>query len=458
MSGLLQRSPVAVAAGAGLAVGLAYTLSPMTVLCLPVLVVLTWWAGRGLTNGERRWFISLVVAAVTLRLAAIAVLFLTADAGQPFATLFGDEQFFKNRSVWLRNIGLGLNVSRADMIYAYEDVGQSSYLYLLAYLQALVGHMPYGIHVLNATVYLAGVLLVYRYVRPAFGAVAALAGMTLLLFIPSLFVWSISALKEPMYTLVAVGELLCCVWLVRGRTWWHRVAAVVGLVAAVVALDSLRRGGLLVGLAGAFGGLTLGLAGSRPRFAWAALAAAPVLVIALLLVPVLQAPVLGMVRSSAVYHGGHIGSPGFSYKILDGRYYHDGRLLWSLSPRESGQFVVRSLVSYVTEPVPWRAESAGLRTYLPEQMLWFVLLALVPFGLVAGFRRDPLLTGLLASHAAALIVMVALTSGNIGTLIRHRGLALPYLVWLSGLGFYQIVSYLRPAPPQGGEVHPYGNH
>jgi len=76
-----------------------------------------------------------------------------------------------------------------------------------------------------------------------------------------------------------------------------------------------------------------------------------------------------------------------------------------------------------------------------------VLLAFVPFGLVLGFRRDPLLTGLLASHAGALMMMVALTSGNIGTLVRHRGLALPYLAWLSGLGFYHVVSHLTAAPP-----------
>ncbi len=442
MSTALQQHPVAVAAAAGVALGAVYSLSPMTVLCVPLLLVLAVWAGRGQSESERRWFVSLIAGAVLSRLAVIAVLFLTADPGQPFATLFGDEQFFKNRSLWMRNIGLGVGVSRADIIYAYDEVGKSSYLYLLAYLQALLGDMPYGVHVMNATVYVAGVLLVYRYVRPVYGAVAALAGLAVLSFVPSLFVWSISALKEPVYTLVAVGELLCCLWLVRGRTWQHRVAAAAALVVAIFALESLRRGGMLVGIAGAVGGVTLGMIPGRPRLAWAALAVVPVLTVAMLMVPSLQGHLLGSVRSVAVYHGGHIGSSGYSYKILDPRYYHDGRLLWAMPGREAGQYVVRSVVSYVTEPVPWRAESAGLRAYLPEQMLWYVLLAFVPFGLVAGFRLDPLLTGLLASHAGALIMMVALTSGNIGTLIRHRGLALPYLAWLAGLGFCRVVNYL----------------
>ena len=214
---------------------------------------------------------------------------------------------------------------------------------------------------------------------------------------------------------------------------------------------------MIVGLVGSIGGLALALVVSRPRLAWASLAAAPVAVGVFLVTPSIQDRVAQVVRSSASYHAGHIISEGYSYKIIDPRYYHDRRLLGEMQGREAGQFVVRAVVSYVTEPVPWRSESLGLRAYLPEQMLWYVLLAFVPFGFVAGLRRDPLLTSLLASHAGALMIMVALTSGNIGTLIRHRGLALPYLAWLSGLGLCYVVSYLTPASPATEGVHPHGN-
>ena len=39
---------------------------------------------------------------------------------------------------------------------------------------------------------------------------------------------------------------------------------------------------------------------------------------------------------------------------------------------------------------------------------------------------------------------MALTSGNVGTLVRHRGLALPYIVWLSAVG---IISSSQPRGP-----------
>ena len=76
--------------------------------------------------------------------------------------------------------------------------------------------------------------------------------------------------------------------------------------------------------------------------------------------------------------------------------------------------------------------------YLPEQIVWYLLAILVPVGTFFGFRRDATVTGLLAGHALVIAAAVAFTDGNVGTLVRHRGLALPYLVWLSGVGACEL--------------------
>lgn len=439
----MTRRDIAIyATGAGIVAGLSYTLSPLFTISLPLLLIAAVWAGRDLSDRQRRWFTAIVSAGILTRLIAIALLFLTARFDQPFATLFGDEELLKFRSVWIRNIGLGLPISRADMIYAYEDVGRSSYLFGLAYLQALVGTVPYGVHVMNATFYVCGVLIMFRAARVAFGAVAALAGLTLLLTFPTLFAWSISALKEPAYTFLAILQLLCTVAIVRSDTWRRRALAVGGVVVLTLALETVRRGGMQAGAAGSIAGLALGLtyslAVARPRWGFAFIFAAPVLAAALIATPFVNERLLSIARTTAVYHGGHSVSPGYSYKILDPRYYHDGRLLFRMEPAEASAFVVNSLIAYVTEPVAWRIESRTMLLYLPEQMLWLMILALVPFGAVAGMRRDPIVTSLIVCHGLALVIMVALPSGNIGTMIRHRGLALTYFAWLAGLGLYEL--------------------
>lgn len=434
-----ERRRLALAIVAGVGLGAAYTLSPLTVLCAGLLLAAACWAGEGLSPRERRWFAGLLVIAVALRLCLIAGIVLFADRTLPYGTLFGDEQLFKSRTLWMRNIGMGLPISPADFIYAFEDVGESSYLYFLALVQALVGEAPYGIHVLNTAFYVTGVLIVYRWVRPAYGKLPALAGLGLLLFFPSLLIWSASALKEPSYTLMAVGELACVIAVARATRWRRRLLGALGVVAGVVALESLRRGGGVSAGIGAAGALLGAAAATRPRVLAGAIVALPVAAAVMLATPAIYDRALGLARSSATYHAGHVQSSGYSYKILDGRYYRDRRLIAQMPPREAAAFVVRSAVSYVTEPVPWRSESPAMRAYLPEQVVWFVVLALAPVGLWAGLRRDAVLTSALAAHAVSVMMIVALTSGNIGTLIRHRGLALSYLAWLAGLGAYEAV-------------------
>jgi hypothetical protein len=44
----------------------------------------------------------------------------------------------------------------------------------------------------------------------------------------------------------------------------------------------------------------------------------------------------------------------------------------------------------------------------------------------------------------AAIAIIALSSGNIGTLIRHRSLALLYLIWLSAVGAHECMRLVIP--------------
>ncbi len=430
----------AVAAGAALGVG--YTLSPITVVALPLLAMVVWWASRGVSGRELHWFVAVLALAILFRLAVIAGLFLFADPSQPYATLFGDELFFKNRSLWMQNVALGVPISSADLIYAFEDVGESSYLYLLDYVQALVGAAPYGIHVMNAACYVAGVVIAYRLVRPSYGGVAALAGLVLLLFWPSLTIWSVSALKEPTYTLVAVLEFWCALWLVRAPGWGGRLAAAASVAASALLLESIRRGGGVVAVLGAGLGLVLALIGNRPKVVLATCLAAVLTAGAALTVPAIQERALTLARQSAFYHAGHVGTPGYSYQLIEPGYYIDSRRIFSMPPREAAIFVGNAVFHYVVEPLPWKAESSLLRVYLPEQMLWLLMLAFVPLGVIAGMRSDARLTSLLVAHAGAAILVVALNSGNLGTLIRHRGLALPYLAWLAGLGAFELLRFV----------------
>lgn len=440
---------------AGVGLGIAYTLSPLTVLMVAMLGLLAYWASRGLSSREQRWLGVMLMAAVTVRLAAIAGLFLSADASEPFATFFGDEEMFKFRSIWLRNIGLAVPISAADYIYAVEETGKSYYLFVLAFVQALVGDAPYGIHVFNMTLYLAAALLLYRVVRRSYGPLPAFVGIVILLWLPSLFIWSISALKEPLYALLAASELVCAVHIVRSRTWPLRVLAALAVVGLAFALESLRKGGLLVACVGTVAGLAAALVLSRPKLLLVSLLAAPAAIAVVFLLPPIHDRVLAILRDSAIYHVGHVYTPGYSYRTLETIYYIDPRDITRMPLGHAVAYAFRSLAAYVVQPLPWAIETRAVLAYLPEHVMWLSLATLVPIGVASGLRRDALLTCLLLTHASVLVMMVALTSGNVGTLIRHRGLALPYLVWLSAVGMCEVLNWFaaRAAAPRLSYAH-----
>jgi hypothetical protein len=424
-----------------------YTLSPLTILMLPLLLWLATRVWRDASNPERRMLGAILLVAVVLRLVAISGLFLFAPENQPFATFFGDEEMFKFRSVWLRNIGLGVPISAADVIYAVEETGKSQYLYVLALLQALVGDAPYGIHVFNMTAYLAGVILLYRLARASYGRLPAIGGLVVLLFLPSLFIWSVSALKEPLYTLLAALELICVAAVVRTPRWSVKLVSILAIVAIAFQLEGLRKGGLLVAGAGSVLGIAAAFIVTRTRLLLAATVAATAVVVALVVGTGIEERVLSVLRTAAEYHTGHVYTPGYSYLTLDNWYYTDTRDIQRMPMADALAYAARSLAGFVFEPLPWAIESRALIAYLPEYAFWLSMIVLVPAGFVVGLRRDALITCLLTTHGLILVMMIALTSGNVGTLIRHRGLALPYIVWIAALAACELIRRVTATRP-----------
>ena len=441
---------------AGIAVGFAYTMSPLTVIAIGLLFPLWKSGAANLSDTERRWFTAIFVVAIVMRFAIIGGLFLSADSTIPYANFFGDEEFFKRRTTWLLNLGMGTPISPADYFYAFDETGQTSYLFVLTSVQALVGLAPYGVHVMNALLYVAASVILFRLVRPSLGSLAALGGLVILLFLPSLFIWSISALKEPLYFFVVALNLLAAAAVLRSEWWGQRALAVLAVIVGGYLLQSIREGGLAIAGAGLVGGAVLSFLVRRPRLLLAAAISVPLVTAIALTLPAVQARAWPVVHEAANKHWGHVHTRGWTYKILDDRLYEDRSLIPTMTPEEAGRFVVRAVYSYVTVPLPWQIESRGALAFLPEQIVWYLLIAMVPLGALSGLRRDPALVSLLIAHGAAVCLLVALSGGNVGTLIRHRGLAMPYFAWLAALGAVTVGNWILsrasdtpalPAPP-----------
>jgi hypothetical protein len=442
---------------AGVVLGVAYTLSPLSIWFVVAFALLCWTAATPLPADERRLVITLLVVAALLRVAVVAGLFLVTDHGStPFGSLFGDEEYFKRRSLWLRSMALDVNISNADRVYATTEYSDTSYLYWLAIVQIVVGAAPYGVHLVSILLHLAGAVMLHGLVRRTFGAAPALVVLVLVLFLPTLFFWSVSALRESVHFLFTTTALRGAVEAAARQPVARRVGWALAAAVAVAGLRDLRAGSMMIVLASLVGGLAIAAIARRPRVLVAATVAAMVCIAVAGSLGLVQERLFTTVRANALNHQGHVFTPGVHYKLLEPKFYRERRedIMDDMTVAEATRYVARAIGAAVLMPLPTQAQTPLTRAYLPEHVVWLALAVLLPFGVWFGWRYHPAATAVLATYVMLMGLGIALRSGNVGTLIRHRSLIIPYVVCFGAVAVCHLLTRWQRRGQSGrGALH-----
>jgi hypothetical protein len=103
------------------------------------------------------------------------------------------------------------------------------------------------------------------------------------------------------------------------------------------------------------------------------------------------------------------------------------------SARELVAWLPIGLWHVLAAPFPWAAESITERATIPEMFAWYAALALAAIAIVLHWRRWRDYAHLLG-YIGAIAIVLALTQGNLGTLIRHRAMLIPVVLVFSGTG------------------------
>ncbi len=435
---------------AGLCLAASYTVTPLTfcvlsaaAATLPILI-------SELPVDERRRVTAILALALAARLIVVGAIFLRQvpyHHDQFVGATTGDEAYAMSRALRTRDILRHTQTTdRYDYFVAFDEYGRNSYVTALTAAQLVFGPAPYAIRLLNALLFTIGALLLFRVARDAFAPLPALVGLTMILFWPTLFFWSISLLKESLYFFLGATVLSGLVAGVRGTGWGRRIlACTLAGIAAFLGRD-LRPAALALTASGvALGFVAYFLSASIRRLTVAAVAAVVFGAVALAQ-PRVEAGVLERLDAAAKTHAGHVFTVGHDYKLLDDGFYLNpvtpAASSLALSRDQAARYLVRAAVSFFVVPAPWQLDSTRELAYLPEQLAWYVLVLLLPAGIIAGWRRDRLTTSLLIGIVLPTAAALSLTNGNVGTLLRLRGLVIPYLIWLSAAGFCAVVGTL----------------
>lgn len=416
----------AVAAVLAIGCGLAFALSPLGTVALTLLVWMCHRTALTLDTADRTWFWWIAGAGIGLRVAVVAALFVSAlYSGRHVLTLAPDAEYLIDRTAILRNLWAGVPLGPHQFREVFNPYGASSYLVTLAVLQRIFGPSPNALALVSAICHMAASLLVFQELRRRYGLPAARMALGLLMFWPTLFVWSVSVLKESAQFLLIAVTLVGASRTVATRGA-PRFAWALAAGCALALLGTLRAGSLSIAL----GGLSLAAAGSL-------LLRRRTLLIAVLAVAAIagwraQDRVVEQVRLAASRHYGHVMSAGVSYRLLPQRFYSGGDpAIAKMNAADSARYLAAATVMFSAVPLPWQMASASSAALLPQQLAWYVVLVAALLGLGAGLRRARWLTLLLAGYVVAGVIIIAPNSGNIGTLVRHRDMIVPFVIALA---------------------------
>jgi hypothetical protein len=225
-----------------------------------------------------------------------------------------------------------------------------------------------------------------------------------------------------------------------------KVIAVVVMAISLWILDDLRRGALILGVSGLALAAVSRVTFATPRRAIGGIVAALLAVVILWMQPPVRERLLRATENVAKMHAGHVFTVGHAYKLLDDEFYKNpgtpARLVFDLTEPQAARFLVRAAVSFIVTPLPWEMTSRSELLFLPEHLLWLLIVVFVPIGAVVGWQRDATLTALLLGFAVPTAAVLAVTTGNVGTLLRLRGLVTPSLVWFAALGALAVYEWL----------------
>jgi hypothetical protein len=408
------------------------------------------WLARRL--GPPKFSADVFLAGYALRgIVAVAMhsyLFATRGSG----ALLLDDSVYDRVGDWL------VRIAWADPVSVFPDHQyflENFYLYVVAGLYSVFGHVPIVPKLLNAVAGALSVVILAESARLAFNGRVATYAAILGSVLPTLVVWSAAGLKDALVLLglvtamAAIQRLMSEPWTLRGVG----TPAVV-LLASYALLFDLRYAFFLVFALLTVLALAIRLSRRFPRRL------------------VIGTTLAGLVVAGAIITYAQIRAP----MSVVARYTHPAELAKILGERRSeeagrartqigvvrsgepdvagdtaGSAATASLPGFLSalrvalfSPTPLEVQGGRDMAAATEMLVWYGLYALVAISVI-GSARQPGFVGLIAGFGVSIFLILTLTEGNLGNLLRHRMMAAPSLVFLAAAGLYALQERRRKA-------------
>lgn len=432
----------------GLFAGLISYIAPGTiVIFLLALISISIIMSRCADEEEKRFIFLIFAAGFLSRIIICSLLHLFSmmnnigyknDAlGLIIPDLFGDSGSYSLRG-WLTSQYLHNKLSNAgwfnNLGWLFCEDTETSYnfvVYTLFYY--FFGFAQLSAKFINSLFGTLSAVLVYFITKDVVNRTAAKVASFLTMFFPSMFLWSLTNLKEPPTTLLLCLAVFASIKFNRQHKLRH-----LSLIFIIVYLIKAMRPVLFLPfLAGALMSLLFMKKGLIRIIVI-------ILVLSVLLVNPLGYRILNFGKNVIVetfkkfidLQQGYFLTGGSVYKIYgEGLYNCPAE---NIKPITLFKYMPKSWVYFLFTPFPWGVHTALQIISYPQIILWYILAFFAILGIFSIDKKVRVDAFIILLYAFFITSAFALASGNIGTALRHRDVVLPLFFIFSAAGLTRV--------------------
>lgn len=324
------------------------------------------------------------------------------------------------------------------------------YIYSLFYF--LVGKYELPLKLINVLYGTIAAVFIYLTAKELFGRSVAKISYAAVMFFPSLILWSVANLKEP------IQILIFSIWiysLIKIRKKSRNMMKYILLSAsASFAIYTIRPETALFLLLGCIIGLffSFDIKVKKTILLIMLLGLAAFLFYNLLndidIIFTMKLKLADFMKEvitwqSGIYRAAY--NHASNYKIYPDQFYaypqrHFYISAYFFSFPQIAYFISKAIVFFLAVPLPWMIASLSQAIVFPQLILWYIMLVLSFMGFMLTIYRNNRLSYLLAGSLGALIIPMSLVSANIGTVFRHRDLFTPFIIIYASYGFCWLLN------------------
>ncbi|UCB56952.1 MAG: glycosyltransferase family 39 protein [Candidatus Omnitrophota bacterium] len=340
--------------------------------------------------------------------------------------LFGDSAFTTVRSWWIAQYFSGTPLKDLVFQSTFGDYGHSGYLYIMGLYYYLFGFSPVSVSLINCIASVLTGILFYFMAKEIAGIKQAKIVASLVIFFPSLILWSITNLKDSMFIFFTAVIL----WAFMQVTIIKKNGYLILLIAAAFLQASFRKYIFIPTIA--ILGLSYLIMKKKTKYI---LLVASVLIVTLLVTKFdLREPIYKLIG----YHRGVVHSGGFVYRLFDDWIYQRGSPIAELSNLSIIKGLFKGWFHFLLEPFPWKISSTFSILAFPQMIVWYFLLPFSIIGLFFQLRHNWQKSLVFIMYFLSIGSILILTGGNVGTDFRFRDILTSIFILFAGIGICRI--------------------